>query len=251
MSIYSQLQSYALNYAKNSIISGCAIGENCLAVESGPGCGMAFVERDFWRIMPSQGEIRALENKVCGMRLDELIAMYEDNNTVFSGLAFAAINSAFSAGAQHTGEFDLPAALVGRRRMGMVGCFHPLMPHVRKSGIELVLFELQKMPGTHSPEEAPDLLPGCDILVITASTFVNRTFHLYLPHISPEAEVYIMGPSTPLSADLAERFNLAGSLVSPENRDKVFDNVRRGYSYRALSPWLRKVIVPHAGKAAA
>lgn len=74
MGVYSDLLGHALNYANDSIIRACAIGENCLAVESSGGCGLSFVERDFWRIMPPQSELRELERELRGLRLSELIA---------------------------------------------------------------------------------------------------------------------------------------------------------------------------------
>lgn len=243
-STYQNLLSYARNYANNNIITACAIGENCLAVQSSLGCGLAFVERDFWRIMPAQAELRRTEQSLCGMQLDELIPKYLEQDPLQSALAFAAINSIFSQFGQFSGEFAFTTELKRHKRLGMVGCFHPLMPFVRGSGIELVLFELQEMPGAHAPKEAPELLPSCDMLIITASTFVNHTLHLYTPYISPLADVYIMGPSTPLSPELAAHWNLGGSLIETGAEEAAFEKIRQGYSYRKLSPWLRKVMLP-------
>ena len=236
MNIYNELLDCAFNYANNSIIKNCAIGENCLAVQSDLGCGLAFVERGFWGIMPSGRELRATERQLRGLRLKDLLPSYLGNDQLYSAAAFAAINSIFTNPSHPGGEFPLAGELKKHRRLGMVGCFHPLMPFVRGSGIELVLFELQKMDGAHTPGEAPELFPSCDLLIISGSTFVNRSIHCYLPHISPEADVYIVGPSTPLAPDLAGRFNLAGSLVENGQEEQVFEKIRQGYSYRKLSP---------------
>lgn len=244
MDIYRDLADCAANYVKNSIISACAIGENCLAVKSGSGCGLAFVERGFWGIMPSPQSLRAVEREVTGLHLQELLSQYTGKDPLYSAIAFAAMNSVFARFGGQNGEFPFIDELKTHRRLGMVGCFHPLMPFVRGSGIELALFELQKMPGAHSPEDAPAVLPGCDMLIISGSTFVNRTLHTYLPHIAPEADVYIIGPSTPLSPELSGHWNLGGSLLEPGTEEEAFEKIRQGYSYRKLSPWLRKVVLP-------
>ncbi|NLY41578.1 MAG: hypothetical protein GX055_08180 [Desulfovibrionales bacterium] len=241
--IYAELVQYACHYAKKSSIKRCALGENCLAVESDLGCGLAFLERSFWGVMPSRNELNALEQEISSMRLETLIPKYLDDDALTVALAFAAINSVCVASSGYApGEFALRNILDTHKRLGMVGFFCPLLPEVRASGIDLEIFELRDIAGTHRPQAAAEIMPHCDLVVFTGSTFVNKTFHFYQPYLASGADVYILGPSTPLASVLCKNFSLGGSLVRAESEDDVFNAIRQGYNYRRLQPWLTKVV---------
>lgn len=244
--IYAELVQFACQHVKNNIIKDCAIGENCLAVASDLGCGLAFLERSFWGVMPSHKEIKVLEQEISSMGLDALVPKYLDDDPLTAALAFAAINAVCASSSEHKlGEFSLQSILAQHKRLGMVGYFCPLMPEVRASGIELEIFELRDIAGTHRPQAAAEIMPHCDLVIFTGSTFVNKTFHFYQPHLASGADVYILGPSTPLASMLHKNFSLGGSLVRAGSEDEVFNNIRQGYNYRRLQPWLTKVVACH------
>lgn len=241
-SIYTDLAQSACEHVQNKMIKDCAIGQNCLAVTSDLGCGLAFLERSFWSIMPSQSQLRAREKEISSMDLDDLIPLYLDDHSLTAALALAAINAVCSSLKYTRGEFDLKSILTRHKRLAMVGFFRPLMPAVQSSRIDMDIFELRNMAGAHRPEAAAEIMPKCDVVVFIGSTFVNKTFHYYQPHLAPRARVYILGPSTPLVSVLGKKFNLGGSLVHPGCAEKVSHNIRQGYNYRRLQPWLMKVV---------
>jgi uncharacterized protein (DUF4213/DUF364 family) len=66
---------------------------------------------------------------------------------------------------------------------------------------------LEPKEGDFPAEAAPEIIPQADIVAITAMTLVNKTFDGLMKLRRPNAEVVLIGPSTPLSPN----------LISPRN----------------------------------
>lgn len=216
----------------------CAIGQKYTAIHSRYGTGLAFTSDEAWREAERQGP-KELENALRGGSMAETVARYADTDPLRSALGLAAINSFHS----HKGEPD-PLTwfqnLKGKKRLGMVGYFCPIMDRLALTGIEPVIFELRPLPGTHRPEEAERLMPTCDVVLITGAAFANKSVDHYLPHIAPDAEAFIFGHSTPLADFLLERFTLGSAVVI--NKDAVFTAIRDGLGLRSFKEHIRKVI---------
>ncbi|EDP65592.1 hypothetical protein BAL199_02169 [alpha proteobacterium BAL199] len=63
---------------------------------------------------------------------------------------------------------------------------------------------LERHPGPDDlpAERAPDVIPGCARLVVTASTLVNGTVDSLLALAGPGTEITLVGPGTPLCPSL-------------------------------------------------
>jgi uncharacterized protein (DUF4213/DUF364 family) len=84
------------------------------------------------------------------------------------------------------------------KKVAVIGHF-PFIPNVRDAVGELVVFELDPSPGELPPEAAPDVLPTCSVVAMTATTLINGTFGDLMNAVDPEAYVMLLGPSAPLS----------------------------------------------------
>lgn len=236
--LYKCLVSSAIDYLKSDRILDCAIGRNCLGVHTEQGTGLAFVTDEAWAEAET-GSPAKQEKRFCGRPLSEVIADYLGEGPLAVNMALAAINAVHIARGEPD-DLNWHEWLRGKKRLGMVGYFCPIMERVALSGVEPVIFELRDIPGTHRPEEAPALMPTCDAVLITGAAFANKSAHYYFPHISPDAEAFILGHSTPLSDCLLERFTIGSSRVL--DKDKAFAAIREGKGIRDMKEHISKVV---------
>lgn len=113
--------------------------------------------------------------------------------------------------------FDLLAHLGAGKNVVMVGHFPQaewLQPRVGR----LAVLEKRPRPGDFPAEAAPELIPAADIVAITGMTILNHTMDDLLALCAPQAQVVVLGPSTPLSPVLFEHGVdfISGSLVTDE-----------------------------------
>lgn len=236
--IYEKLISSALGHAGAGTILDCAIGSNCLGIHTEQGTGLAFVTGEAWQLA-SAGSVSRIEESCRGRALSDVIPRYAENDPLAVNIALAAINSLhIYKGAPDTRNWF--EWLRGKKRLGMVGYFCPIMERVALAGVEPVIFELRPIPGTHTPDEAPALMPGCDAVLITGAAFANKSVHQYLPHISPDADAFIFGHSTPLCDCLLERFTLGSTRVL--DKDRAFAVIRAGGGIRDMKEHTLKII---------
>lgn len=237
-SVYEQLVSSTLDYVESDIIIDCVIGKNCMGIHTEQGTGLAFTTGGAWEEAEA-GSVPELENYFRGQKLSEVISAYTGNAPLAVNVALAAMNAVLI----HKGEPDTLnwfEWLRGKKKLGMVGYFCPIMERVALAGVEPIIFELRPIPGTHRPEEAASLMPLCDAVLITGATFANKSAHTYLPYISPEAEAFIFGHSTPLADCLLDRFTIGSCKVL--DKDKVFSRIRQGDGIRDVREHISKTV---------
>lgn len=162
-------------------------------------------------------------------------------------MALALINALNNASAMQLPEdatnqilFDRFDILNGRR-VAMVGYFPPLVRFLEKKQVPLSVID--KARGIGDKQTFYDQLSDwAEILILTATSIVNRTMEEILSHAGPQLKTVILGPSTPM---LPGAFNhlpvhmLAGSAIT--NRESALKAVRHGGGTRALKPFSRKI----------
>jgi len=84
------------------------------------------------------------------------------------------------------------------RRVVIVGHF-PFIPSVRRAVGHLDVLELDPGPGDLPPQAASDVLPRADVVAITGTSLLNKTFDGLIALCRPDAFVLMLGPTTPLS----------------------------------------------------
>ncbi|QQG66152.1 Rossmann-like domain-containing protein [Desulfobulbus oligotrophicus] len=237
--IYSQLLHSAQEILADETVQECAIGKKCVAVATERGVGLAFTTDSAWKMI-RQTNIRALEKRLQSCPLRLLLPHYLQDDPLHCALALAAINSLLLSVSGDPCQEKWIDSLKKGQKLALIGHFRPLLEELHNRGFEPIIFELLPLRGTFPPERAVDLLPLCDAVLITGSTFANKTIHNYLPHIHPEADVWISGPSTPLADFLLDRFSLGSRVVC--NRQVVLEAVRTGAGMRNLKQVMCKVV---------
>lgn len=133
---------------------------------------------------------------------------------------------------------DLPAEdYIARQgsqaRVALIGHF-PFVDRLRPTVRELWVLELDPKEGDLPASAAPDILPRADILAITSTTLINRTFDGLMRLRKPGAKVMLLGPSTPLSPILFDYgvSVLSGSIV--QDPQVVLPLVRQAANFRQM-----------------
>ena len=112
------------------------------------------------------------------------------------------------------------------KTVGMIGHMHG-PKHMRQQAREVYVLERDPQPGDYPDSACEELLPTCDIVLISGSTLINKTLPRLL-ELSRQAYTILVGPSVPMLPELLDYGidRLAGMVVTdPEGmRRHVLDD---------------------------
>lgn len=176
----------------------------CRVTSSERGAGMAFA-------MPVRTRPASYgEDDLAGLPLREVASLAKSWNLAEAGLGMAAINAyhslpkrAFGNGFSPCHENNWARAfhpyreVIAGRKVAVIGHF-PFAASALADAAELFILERNPVEGDYPDSAAEYLLPGCDYVFITGSSFVNKTIPRLL-ELSRDAVTVMIGPSTPAS----------------------------------------------------
>lgn len=119
------------------------------------------------------------------------------------------------------------------KRVALVGYF-PFVPQLRNRVGELIVLEKRPKSGDLPSDAALDIIPTADVVAITGMTLLNHTYDSILALCKSQAQVIMLGPSTPLSPVLFDYGAnwLCGSVVT--DIDPVLRAVGQGANFRQV-----------------
>ena len=131
-------------------------------------------------------------------------------------------------------------------RVGMVGCFSPLVHRIRHCVQRLFIFERSpRLTSDLLPEHrAIEVLPECSVALITSTTIMNSTIDALLLAATNCREVVLLGPSTPLIPKLFAEPPRRASLLSGvvvTDAEELLRTVARGGGTRDFKTCVAKV----------
>ena len=221
-------------------VTGTLSGQCWTAVETENAFGMAMTT-------PVDTAPRMLSGDYPGMDLKELAQAAKSWNLTEAGFGMAAINAFYNTHERLealnayepfenycTDGLDLHG-----KHIGVVG--HLNMPQsVYEQAASVRILERSPRPGDY-PDSACDwLIPQCDVVIMTASTLVNKT----LPHLLDlcrDAYTILAGPSCPMCPGLLDFGidRIAGLVIT--DREGMKEKIRReisGPPYNMGKPFL-------------
>ena len=211
-----------------SPLTGTQMGQCWTAVETAEHFGMAMTT-------PVDTAPRLLSGDYTGMPLRELAAACRSWNLTEAGYGMAAVNAFYNTPARLellnayepfdnycTDGLDLRG-----RHIGVVGHLN-MPPSILEQAASVRILERSPRPGDY-PDSACDwLIPQCDVVIMTASTLVNKT----LPHLLElcrDAYTILAGPSCPMCPGLLELGidRIAGLVITDVNgmKDKILREI--------------------------
>lgn len=230
---------------EDAVVEECLAGLSWFLVRS-VGTGVAMRPREMEKPMRNAGHI-------AGMRLKELASWIKSWDFYEAAMGLAAINSALNAQQPvetNCGQYldesktqDVFACIEDQlkgKRVAVVGHFY----NVERLREFCELTILERIPG---PGDTPDpaceyILPHQDVVIMTATTLINKTMPRLLA-LSRNAFTVIAGPSTPLHPLLFEHgANLLGGLIV-DNQPSVWRAVAEGGQHALFTQGGRMVKV--------
>jgi uncharacterized protein len=185
------------------------LGYTAVALEDGR-CGLAYTlheqEQESCTVIADAGTLT-------GRKAAELISWIKQPDEIACAIGLATANALFPV-PEAAAESDILEILSPQSEdaVGMIGYFGPLVGPIRKSCRELHIFERRPIPdlGVLPDSAAGDILPRCQVVVLSATTLLNRTIDELLNHCRPAREIAILGPSTPF---VTEAFKKRGVTI--------------------------------------
>jgi len=125
------------------------------------------------------------------------------------------------------------------RKIGVVGRF-PFVQELRKMNDRVLVFELEPRGEELSDTLEKELLPDCDLVVITGASLVNHTLESLLE--LSEGYTLVIGPTTPLSPLL---FDYGADLIAGVHVEdlRALDVVSGGGGTRDFKPFTKDVVI--------
>jgi uncharacterized protein (DUF4213/DUF364 family) len=243
--LLDEVCDFLLPVASARSIAEVRLGLGYTAVQLDDGrCGLAYTFRD--ELHEGCGVISAA-GTLAGRPAADLAQWAKSTDLLDSAVGLATLNALIGAPVAAT-DADLLAELrvTSTDVVGMVGYFGPFIGPLRSRVKALHVFE--RRPAGDSgvlPESAAvEILPQCGVVILTATTLLNRTLDDLLACCRSAREVAIVGPSTPL---LPAVFASGGvtllSGVQVVDGQRVLRVISEGGGTRQFGSAVRKLIV--------
>ena len=215
-------------------------GECWTAVQTSGHFGMAMTT-------PCDTAPRMLSGEYSGMTLQELARAAKSWNLTEAGYGMAAVNVFYNTrerldalnAYEPFDKYCTDGLNLRGKKIGIIG--HLNMPaSVQEQASEIFILERNPRPGDYPDSACDFLLPQCDVVIMTASTLVNKT----LPHLLDlcrNAYTILAGPSCPVCPGLLDFGidRIAGLVITDvEGMKHKIRNEIAGPPYNMGKPFL-------------
>jgi uncharacterized protein (DUF4213/DUF364 family) len=170
-----------------------------------------------------------------GKTAGQLAGYARSDETLAASIGMAAANSLIAVDESRCterGAFDLLAEKGAGRHVAVVGHF-PFVPRLRGLVRNLWVIENRPRPGDYAAGDASWILPQCEVVCLTGTSFINHTIEGLLD-LCKDAFVVLTGPTSPLTPVLFD-FGIdaiCGARVA--DRDEVVRLISQGATFRQL-----------------
>jgi uncharacterized protein (DUF4213/DUF364 family) len=239
--IYADVLKIAAGHRAIDVRVG--LGYTAVTLEDGR-CGLAFTlhEKEY-----ESCTVIAEAGTLAGRKASELLPWMQQPDVTACAVGLATANALIDIpqGAVEADILDL-LPVGSEDSVGMIGYFGPLVEPIRQRAQALHIFERKPIPdlGVLPDSAADDLLPNCQIVVLSATTLLNHTIDGLLDHCTKAREIAILGPSTPF---LPELFRKRGvtilSGVQVVDGPRVLRVVSEAGGMRSFGKAIRKLTV--------
>jgi uncharacterized protein (DUF4213/DUF364 family) len=131
----------------------------------------------------------------------ELAGLLQSRSPMERGLGMATVNALLEVDETALTERNAAKEIIQRgegKRVVIAGHF-PFIPRVRRVAGRLDVLELDPGPGELPTEAAREVIPAADVVAITGTSLLNKTFDGLVQLCRRDAFVLVLGPTTPLS----------------------------------------------------
>jgi uncharacterized protein (DUF4213/DUF364 family) len=183
-------------------LSEVRVGPFWTVVWTEHGAGLASTQRDAHT--PHGQSLIRWAGDLLEYSAQELAGLLRSDSTMEAALGMAAVNALLEVDESRLTDRNASDEIICRgkgKRVVIVGHF-PFIPAVRQAVGHLDVLELDPGPGELPPLAASQVIPQADVVAITGTSLLNRTFEGLVEICRPGAFVLVLGPTTPLSPRL-------------------------------------------------
>ena len=175
---------------------------------------------------------------LCGREARQVAGLAHSDSLIERSIGLATLNALLAPRPEECAELNAEEAIARHgagKRVVVVGSF-PFIPRLRERVGDLTVLDQRPGTGALPAEAAGETVPRADVLAVTATSLLNRTFDELMALRNPRSRVVMLGPSTPLSPVMFDHGVqlLSGSVV--ENVDAVLLAVSQGANFRQIHP---------------
>lgn len=170
------------------------------------------------------------------MQAADLAGLVESSSFTEIGIGLATINALLPRHPEQWVELNAEDYLAEHgmgKNIAVVGHF-PFVDRLRALANKFWVLELAPRDGDFPAQAAPEIIPQADVVAITATTLINKTFQGLIDLCRSDARVVLIGPSTPLSPLLyAHGIDvLSGTIVT--DPQVALTGIAQGISFHQL-----------------
>lgn len=195
-------------------------------------CGLSSTFRD--EKVPHDRGVRDVGN-LTRKRALELANYAKSENLLEASIGMATLNSLIDVDESKCMERNALDIILEKgqgKNVAIVGHF-PWIPELKGNTRNLWVLEQRPREGDRLPQEADQILPQCEVVAITGTSFINHTLEELL-NLCQKAYVLLIGPTSPLSPFLFDYGidAICGSKVV--NLNAVIRSISEGATFREI-----------------
>jgi uncharacterized protein len=163
------------------------------------GAGLASTQRDAHT--PHGHSLVRWTGDLLDHSAQELAGLLRSDSPMETSLGMAAVNALLEVDEGVLNDRNASEEIIRRgagKRVVVVGHF-PFIPDLRKPAGHLDVLEFDPGPGEWPAVAAGEVVPQADVVAITGTSLLNKTFDGLIGLCRADAYVLLLGPTTPLS----------------------------------------------------
>jgi uncharacterized protein (DUF4213/DUF364 family) len=211
---------------RDCLVKRVAVGRHWIVVESRhTGMAHKFKSENNVELEP--------EINLIGKSAFELAELLLCDDQLQASLGLAALNSLIDPVGERGNVFTEVLRMADGKTVTIVGRFD-LNKQVAQVAKQVYVLELHPEVGELPPEASEEVIPLSDIVVITATTLINKTLQ-HLLELSANAFTVILGPSTPIN-DILFHYgvNLSGGVRVTDTDSLVYSVMQGKKKFKEL-----------------
>ncbi len=220
--MYRKLIQKAINKSKGLFVQDYVVGLGITTVKLNNGaCGVVhtFREEVFGSCSPFSNLLQT------NVEAEKFIKLYDTTNILLSSLGLATINAVlnFDLLFDKTGDVFESLDISSNDTIGIVGDIIPLTKSIKKANPkEIHVFERRRETGNLPDWALYQLLDKIDVLLLSSSTLINKTFFNIIKNAKTK-KIALIGPSTTFCPEILKGVKIfAGAkILDPDKLLKI------------------------------
>jgi len=221
------------------------IGKKLVAVElDDGGIGVAYNLNEGENVAQSLPEA----SEVIGREAQEIAYFMLRDNPQYRAIGVAVCNAVADYDSLSTKVLDAADVLDARPSdvVGMIGNIKPIAQQLEPKVSRLIIFDRGNPEGVYPEEQQEELLPLCDLIILTSSSLLNDTFSKVVSYCRKARKIILTGATTPLYPEAFKGSGvtaLAGCRWFPQYKEEIFDSIKQGACLRRAIQYGEKLTV--------